>query len=89
MVHLYDLFCVGNLWASTLGISTKEVLARIGQDDMRAAMIQRGTYPVERRIADDLSRMAQEYRDGRGDRYWHVCGTGVRPGCGASGTHAA
>jgi hypothetical protein len=41
-------------------------MARTGHDDMRAALIyQRATDDAERRIADDLSRMAKQYREGR------------------------
>ncbi|NQE89309.1 tyrosine-type recombinase/integrase [Nocardia terpenica] len=65
-VHFHDLRHAGNLWASKSGMSTKDLMARMGHDDMRAALIyQRATDDAQRRIADDLSRMAKEYREGR------------------------
>ncbi|MEV0682705.1 tyrosine-type recombinase/integrase [Nocardia sp. NPDC050378] len=65
-IHFHDLRHAGNLWASKSGMSTKDLMARMGHDDMRAALIyQRATDSAERRIADDLSRMATEYREGR------------------------
>ncbi|WP_245649395.1 tyrosine-type recombinase/integrase [Nocardia shimofusensis] len=64
--HFHDLRHAGNLWASKSGMSTKDLMARMGHDDMRAALIyQRATDDAERRIADDLSRMATAYREGR------------------------
>lgn len=67
-LHFHDLRHAGNLWASKSGMSTKDLMARMGHDDMRAALIyQRATDDAERRIADDLSRMAREYREGRPD----------------------
>ncbi|MGW4069448.1 hypothetical protein [Nocardia grenadensis] len=45
---------------------TRDLMARMGHDDMRAALIyQRATDDAERRIADDLSRMTKQYREGR------------------------
>ncbi|MFD5175413.1 tyrosine-type recombinase/integrase [Nocardia sp. NPDC058379] len=65
-IHFHDLRHAGNIWASKSGMSTKDLMARMGHDDMRAALIyQRATDDAERRIADDLSRMAKEYREGR------------------------
>ncbi|AVH21711.1 tyrosine-type recombinase/integrase [Nocardia cyriacigeorgica] len=65
-VHFHDLRHAGNLWASKSGMSTKDLMARMGHDDMRAALIyQRATDDAERRIAEDLSRMATAYREGR------------------------
>lgn len=41
-------------------------MARMGHDDMRAALIyQWATGDAERRIASDPSQMAKDYRDGR------------------------
>ncbi|WP_019932267.1 tyrosine-type recombinase/integrase [Nocardia sp. BMG111209] len=63
--HFHDLRHAGNLWASKSGMSTKDLMARMGHDDMRAALIyQRATDDAERRIADDLSEMARRYREG-------------------------
>ncbi|MBF6358456.1 site-specific integrase [Nocardia higoensis] len=65
-IHFHDLRHAGNLWASKAGMSTRDLMARMGHDDMRAALIyQRATDDAERRIADDLSRLAEQYREGR------------------------
>lgn len=65
-IHIHDLRHAGNLWASESGMSTKDLMARMGHDDMRAALIyQRATDDAERRIAEDSSRMATDYREGR------------------------
>lgn len=65
-MRFHDLRHAGNLWASKSGMSTKDLMARMGHDSMRAALIyQRATDDAERRIAADLSRMADEYREGR------------------------
>lgn len=65
-IHIHDLRHAGNLWASKSGMSTKDLMSRMGHDDMRAALIyQRATDDAERRISEDLSQMAKDYRDGR------------------------
>ncbi|MFD9550111.1 hypothetical protein ACFWBG_22140 [Nocardia salmonicida] len=65
-IHVHDLRHAGNLWPSKSGMSTKDLMSRMGHDDMRAALIyQRATDDAERRIASDLSQMAKDYRDGR------------------------
>jgi integrase len=64
-VHFHDLRHAGSLWASKSGMSTRDLMVRMGHDDMRAALIyQRATDDAERRIADDMSRMAKQYREG-------------------------
>ncbi|WP_280376893.1 tyrosine-type recombinase/integrase [Nocardia wallacei] len=66
-VHFHDLRHAGNVWASQSGTSTRDLMARMGHDDMRAALIyQRATDQAQRRIADDLSAMVKNYRDGHG-----------------------
>jgi Phage integrase family len=43
-VHFHDLRHAGNIWASKSGTSTRDLMARMGHDDMRAALIyQRAT----------------------------------------------
>ena len=45
--------------------STKDLMARMGHDDMRAALIyQRATSEADQKIADQLSRMVDELRYG-------------------------
>ena len=47
-------------------MSTKDLMARMGHDDMRAALIyQRATSDADERIADRLSELAYEYRESR------------------------
>ncbi|HYQ64689.1 tyrosine-type recombinase/integrase [Actinophytocola sp.] len=38
-VHFHDLRHSGNTWAAQAGTSTKDLMVRIGHDDMRAAII--------------------------------------------------
>jgi hypothetical protein len=47
-------------------MSTKDLMARMGHDDMRAALIyQHATSDADERVADELSRLADEHRRGR------------------------
>jgi len=65
-VRFHDLRHAGNIWASKAGMSTKDLMARMGHDDMRAALIyQRATSDADARIADSLSKLVDEHR-GRG-----------------------
>ena len=62
-VHFHDLRHAGNIWASKAGMSTKDLMARMGHDDMRAALIyQRATSDADRLIADRLSVLVHEHR---------------------------
>lgn len=62
-LHFHDLRHAGNIWASKTGISTKDLMARMGHDDMRAALIyQQATSDADERIADRLSNLADEHR---------------------------
>ena len=57
-LHFHDLRHAGNIWASKAGMSTKDLMARMGHDDMRAALIyQRATSEADRRIADRMSAL--------------------------------
>src|SRR6185503_18955152 len=48
-LHFHDLRHAGNIWASKAGMSTKDLMARMGHDDMRAALIyQRATSDADR-----------------------------------------
>ncbi|HVW44075.1 MAG TPA: tyrosine-type recombinase/integrase [Amycolatopsis sp.] len=65
-LHCHDLRHAGNIWASKAGASTKDLMARMGHDDMRAALIyQRATSDADKRIADRLSKLVDEQRNGR------------------------
>jgi integrase len=62
-VHFHDLRHAGNIWASKAGMSTKDLMARMGHDDMRAALIyQRATSDADRLIAERLSALVNEHR---------------------------
>lgn len=63
--HFHDLRHAGNTWASNSGASTKDLMARMGHDDMRAALIyQHATREADHRMASDLSRLAEAHRKG-------------------------
>lgn len=73
-LHFHDLRHSGNVWAAQAGASTKDLMARMGHDDMRAALIyQRATSEADRLIADRLSALAVGHarqapdEDGDGD----------------------
>lgn len=55
-LHFHDLRHTGNHFAAQTGASTRDLMARMGHDDMRAALIyQRATSEADRRIADRMS----------------------------------
>ncbi|MBN9109610.1 MAG: tyrosine-type recombinase/integrase family protein [Pseudonocardia sp.] len=59
-LHFHDLRHTGNLFAAQTGASTRDLMARMGHDDMRAALIyQRATSEADRRIADRLSALVE------------------------------
>jgi integrase len=63
-LHFHDLRHAGNIWASKAGTSTKDLMARMGHDDMRAALIyQRATSDADERIADRLSDLVDKHRN--------------------------
>ncbi len=65
-LHFHDLRHTGNLFAAQSGASTKDLMARMGHDDMRAALIyQRATSEADRRIADRISDLVDEQRGAR------------------------
>ncbi|MHA6785845.1 tyrosine-type recombinase/integrase [Pseudonocardia saturnea] len=65
-VHFHDLRHAGNIWASKAGMSTKDLMARMGHDDMRAALIyQRATSDADQLIADRLSSLVDKHRNQR------------------------
>jgi integrase len=59
-LHFHDLRHTGNLFAAQTGASTRDLMARMGHDDMRAALIyQRATSEADQRIADRLSALVE------------------------------
>jgi integrase len=64
-LHFHDLRHAGNIWAAQAGSSTKDLMARMGHDDMRAALLyQRATGDADKRIADRLSELVDKHRGG-------------------------
>ena len=69
-LHFHDLRHTGNLLAAQTGASTKDLMSRMGHDDMRAALIyQRATSQADRLIADRLSGLVDEHRRTRPQRH--------------------
>lgn len=55
-LHFHDLRHAGNTWAAQAGTSTRDLMTRMGHDDMRAALIyQQATNEADQAIADRLS----------------------------------
>ena len=56
-LHFHDLRHTGNTLAASSGVSTRDLMIRMGHDSMRAALIyQHGTREADHRIADALTR---------------------------------
>jgi integrase len=67
-LHFHDLRHTGNHLAARAGATTKELMARMGHDDMRAALIyQHATDEADRRLAERLSGLVDEQRGPRPD----------------------
>lgn len=63
-LHFHDLRHAGNILAAQAGSSTKDLMQRMGHDDMRAALIyQRATSAADKAIADRLSELIDKHRD--------------------------
>ncbi len=61
-VHFHDLRHAGNIWAAQTKVSTKDLMARMGHDDMRAALIyQRATSEAADRMAAGLSALVRKH----------------------------
>jgi integrase len=65
-LHFHDLRHTGNHFAAQTGASTADLMARMGNDDMRAALIyQRATREADRMIADRMSDLVDgDHPDG-------------------------
>jgi integrase len=62
-VHFHDLRHSGNTWAAQAGTSTKDLMVRMGHDDMRAAIIyQHASSEADQAIADRLSARVDKHR---------------------------
>jgi integrase len=63
-LHFHDLRHAGNIWASKSGTSTADLMARMGHDDVRAALIyQRSTREADELIAKRLSKLVDQHRN--------------------------
>ena len=61
-LHFHDLRHTGNHLAARTGATTKDLMARMGHDDMRAALIyQHATGEADRQIAERLSGLVDEH----------------------------
>lgn len=62
-LHFHDLRHAGNIWAAQTKVSTKDLMARMGHDDMRAALIyQRATSEAADRMAAGLSALVRRHQ---------------------------
>jgi hypothetical protein len=51
------------MWAAKTKTSTRDLMARMGHDDMRAAlMYQQATREADQQIADDISKLVRRER---------------------------
>jgi integrase len=67
-LHFHDLRHTGNTFAAMSGASLRDLMARMGHDSMRAALIyQHKTQGADRRIADQLEALIQSHHDMAGD----------------------
>jgi integrase len=63
-LHFHDLRHTGNSLAADMGISLKNLMARMGHDNERAAlMYQHKSAAGDRRIADGLDKLVKAERD--------------------------
>lgn len=62
-LHFHDLRHAGNIWAAQTKVSTKDLMARMGHDDMRAALIyQRAMSEAADRMAAGLSALVRKHQ---------------------------
>ncbi|WP_328990058.1 site-specific integrase [Kribbella sp. NBC_01245] len=67
-LHFHDLRHTGNTFAAQSGASTKDLMARMGQDSMNAAIIyQHATRQADGAIAAAMNDAIEEYRRAHGD----------------------
>ncbi len=63
--HFHDLRHTGNQMAAEAGATTRELMQRMGQSTVRAAMIyQHATSVRDRQIADELNARVEQLRGG-------------------------
>jgi integrase len=62
-LHFHDLRHTGNTLAADMGVSTKSLMARMGHDNERAALIyQHASDKADRKIADGLNLLLESER---------------------------
>ncbi|MDN5920361.1 MAG: site-specific integrase [Pseudonocardia sp.] len=84
-LHFHDLRHTGNLLAAQTGASTKDLMSRMGHDDMRAALIyQRATSAADRLIAERLSGLVDVHRQNRSSGPDNLGHSGQDPVSGAA-----
>jgi integrase len=72
-LHFHEVRHAGNIWASKAGMSTKDLMARRGHDDMRAALIQQRATATPVGSSLTACQLVDEHRgrrtapDGEGD----------------------
>lgn len=67
-LHFHDLRHTGNNLAADMGISTKNLMARMGHDNERAAIrYQHRSNSADRKIADGLDALVQAEQSQDGD----------------------
>jgi integrase len=67
-LHVHDLRHTGNTLAADMGVSLRNLMARMGHDNERAALIyQHKSSPADRQIADGLDALLRASRDQRTD----------------------
>lgn len=65
-LHFHDLRHAGNVWAAQTGVSTRDLMVRMGHDDMRAALIyQWATQEAADRIAEGITDQVEHRRRAR------------------------
>lgn len=73
--HFHDLRHTGNHFAARAGASTKELMARMGHDDWRAAVhYQHATTEADEQIAERMSGLVTAHREQRSSGMAHGVG---------------
>lgn len=67
--HFHDLRHTGNTLAADMGVSLRNLMARMGHDNERAALIyQHASNKADRKVAEGLDALVKEVRlDDDGD----------------------
>ncbi len=67
-LHFHDLRHTGNMLAAESGAGLKDLMARMGHDNVRAAMIyQHAVRGADRAITDAIDRQLEKRNDGNAD----------------------